>query len=511
MGAPANTAVEQDLVTQEIGTAVKHTFVYGIGGILVKAISFLLLPLYTHYLSPRDYGLLEILDLSMSLLGMFLNMGITAALLRYYGIAASEEERKKVVSSIFLFTVFTGLLILLIGSLLIDKLSFLLLGPGTPSIYLFLSLVWFVLGGYIANIPYTYLRAKEASGTLVALDAVGSFLILALNVYLVAALRMSVMGLLISPLIIGGIKSVLLISYMGKSAWGGVDWRLLRRILAFGAPLIFSNLTMFTLNFSDRFFLQHFLSLEAVGVYAVGYKFGYMVNFLFIQPFNMMWQTRMYLVHKGPDHQKIFSQVFVLYSLVLIFAALALALYSSEIMRLMVDPRYAAGEPIIALVALAYVFLGIGFYFQLGMFLKSRTGLIGIVSTISAVITLTMNFLLVSHFGLLGAAWATILGFLAIAIGTYYCSERVFPLHLPVGRVCRGLVTAMCIYFISRNITLSSVVFTVLAKSVLLAGFVGLIYITRVLSGDELETLSSFWRIALNRTRRVLRPAWLRI
>src|SRR5439155_12142811 len=122
-------------------------------------------------------------------------------------------------------------------------------------------------------------------------------------------------------------------------------------------------------------------------------------------------------------------QVFVLYSSVLIFAALALALYSPEVMRLMVDPRYAAGEPIIALIALAYVFLGIGFYFQLGMFLKSRTGLIGIVSTISAVITLTMNFLLVSHFGLLGAACATILGFLAIAVGTYYCSERVFPLH----------------------------------------------------------------------------------
>ena len=103
MGAPAKATLEEDSITGEIATAVKHSFVYGIGSILGKAFAFLLLPLYTHYLSPRDYGVFEVLELSMSLLGMFLNMGITAALLRFYGAAQTEEQKRKVVGSLFLF------------------------------------------------------------------------------------------------------------------------------------------------------------------------------------------------------------------------------------------------------------------------------------------------------------------------------------------------------------------------------------------------------------------------
>jgi O-antigen/teichoic acid export membrane protein len=99
---------------------------------------------------------------------------------------------------------------------------------------------------------------------------------------------------------------------------------------------------MFTLNFSDRFFLQRLVSLDAVGIYSVGYRIGFMLNFLLIQQFNMMWQARMYVIDRSPDRQKIFGQVFVLYSLVLIFAALGLSLFSPEVIAIMVDPRYAS-------------------------------------------------------------------------------------------------------------------------------------------------------------------------
>src|SRR5437867_328130 len=142
----------------------------------------------------------------------------------------------------------------------------------------------------------------------------------------------------------------------------------------------------------------------------------------------MMWQARMYIVHRRPDHQKVFSRIFVLYSAVLIFAALGMAVLGPELMRSMVDSRYAAGEAVIAVVSLSYVFLGAGYYLQLGMFLTSRTGLIGIVSLAATALNLGSNYFLIRHFGMLGAAWATVLGFLAIAVGSYYCSQRVCPL-----------------------------------------------------------------------------------
>src|ERR1700692_220479 len=71
----------------EIETAVRQMAVYGAGNILVKAVGFLMLPFYTHYLGPQDYGILEIIDLSMTLFGLVLSMGLTPAFLRCYAAA----------------------------------------------------------------------------------------------------------------------------------------------------------------------------------------------------------------------------------------------------------------------------------------------------------------------------------------------------------------------------------------------------------------------------------------
>jgi O-antigen/teichoic acid export membrane protein len=487
MAAPANPIVQRQSLSGEIGTAVKHSFIYGVGGVLVKMVGFLLLPFYTHYLSPVDYGVLEVLDVTMSLLGMFLNMGITAALLRYYGAAQTEEERRKVVGTIFVFTVVTGLAVLFAGLAAVPAVSRLVLGPSIPATYLLLAFCCFVIG-YIGNIPFAYLRAKEASGRVVLIDTLATVGILILSIVFLGGLKMAILGMLISPLIVGAIKLTVLIAWMRRDMTLGVDWGLLRRMLRFGAPLVFANLTMFTLNFSDRLFLQRLVSLDAVGVYAVGYKFGYLINFVLIQPFNMMWQARMYVVHRRPDHRLVFGQVFVLYSFLLTFAALGIALFSHEVVRIMVDPRYVAGEQVVGVVALGYVFLGIAYYVQLAMFLGDRTGLVGGVSTAAAALNLAANYILISRFGIMGAGLATLIGFLALAAGSYYCSERVMQLRLPVGRVLLGLSAAIAIYLAGQKFTPESIAAAISFKCVLLAGFAALLRFV-LLSRAEIATV----------------------
>src|SRR5689334_11004381 len=120
---------EGESVTKEVQTAVRHGAVYGVGNMLIKVLGFVMLPFYTHYLNPRDYGVLEILDLSMSMLGMFLNMGMTAALLRCYTAASGAEEKRKAVSTAFLFVAATGLFTFIAGFKLIAPASAMLVGP----------------------------------------------------------------------------------------------------------------------------------------------------------------------------------------------------------------------------------------------------------------------------------------------------------------------------------------------------------------------------------------------
>jgi O-antigen/teichoic acid export membrane protein len=139
-------------VFSEIRTAVRHAAVYGLGNVLAKAIGFLMLPFYTHYLVPADYGLLEILDLSFSLLGMVFYMGISPALLRSYAVARSPEEKKTLVSSAFLFMLATGVVIFAIGLGWVRPASNLLFGPKMPSYYLLLSFASFAVT-YVTNLP----------------------------------------------------------------------------------------------------------------------------------------------------------------------------------------------------------------------------------------------------------------------------------------------------------------------------------------------------------------------
>jgi len=278
----------------------------------------------------------------------------------------------------------------------------------------------------------------------------------------------------------------------------------LRGMIGFGIPLVLSNLAFYTLNFSDRFFLQHFRSLEEVGLYAVGYKFAFMISYLLIQPFNIMWQTRMYLLHAKPRQGEVFDQIFVLYSVVLTYAALALSMLSPETVRLMAGPKFQAAQAVIPVVSLAYVFCGIGFFMQTGMFLAAKTKAIGLVAAAAAIVNLVLNYFLIGHFGMMGAAWATLISFAAIAGGNYLVSQRAFHLSLSQGRVMGGIGIGITLYLASRWLGGSGAV-ALSIKGASLVSFPWLLWKLRLVSPAEIGTLAS----AREMLARMLRPAAL--
>jgi O-antigen/teichoic acid export membrane protein len=485
-----DAARDRNNIFGEIKTAVRHSTVYGLGNVLVKVLGFAMLPFYTHYLSPASYGLLEILDLSMSLLAMVLHMGIAPAFLRRYAAAQSVEEKNTAVSTAFLFICGTGLIVSILGLAFVRPVSALLFGPEVPSLYLLMSFGSFLLS-YVASLPRTYLRALEASGAFTAVESISLFAMLGLNIYFIAVLKIGLMGILLSSVIVMGVQALLLSIWTVRAVgihFSGVQ---LQSMVTFGLPLIFSNLAIFALNFSDRFFLQHLWSLEVVGIYAVGYKFGFMMNYLLVQPFYAMWQSRMYVIHSKPQHPAIFRQIFMFYSLLLVYAGLALSVLSPEIIRVMAGPQFSSSQDVIPIIVLAYVFYGIGYFVQSGMFLATKTSLLGLVSICAAVLNLGLNYVLILHFGVFGAAWATLLSFIAIAAGSYLVSQRVMPLPLDIKRVAMVVLLGIAGYLLCRWASPESLGAALLTKAFVLAVFPFLLWKMRILSPAELVTVAS--------------------
>ena len=113
-------------------------------------------------------------------------------------------------------------------------------------------------------------------------------------------------------------------------------------------------------------------------------------------------------------------------------------------------------------------FWGWANFLQTGMYLAGRTGRIANVSAVVSVVTLVLNYTLISRFGIMGAAWATAIGFLSLGIGSYICSQRVLPLRLGMQRTVLGHAMAVGIYLLSLKLTPGSLVAALGAKVVLL-------------------------------------------
>ena len=148
------------------------------------------------------------------------------------------------------------------------------------------------------------------------------------------------------------------------------------------------------------------------------------------------------------------------------------------------------------------------------MYLKSRTGLIGTVTAGAAAVNLVANYFLILRFGMIGAAWATVLGFLVIAVGSYIGSQRVCPLALAHRPRRENGSCGDC-----ASICLSSVLPIVFLGNYLAGkerpdhSFPGFAVAHRVFwwTDEEYATLHSLRASAVRLTLRVLRPAWLRI
>src|ERR687896_1484606 len=106
----------------------KHSAVYGLGGLVSRILAVLLLPLYTRYLSPSDYGKVETLIALTTVLGIALRMGIHSAFFRFYFDSAEPEHRRRLLRTSFWFTMGMATAGLAAGLLLSAPIADLLFG-----------------------------------------------------------------------------------------------------------------------------------------------------------------------------------------------------------------------------------------------------------------------------------------------------------------------------------------------------------------------------------------------
>jgi len=303
-----------------------------------------------------------------------------------------------------------------------------------------------------------------------------------------------VVGVLYSSLITSTIMATVLITTTLREVGSRFSAEKLVAMLRYGVPLIPMALGLFVLNFSDRFFLQAYTNLDTVGVYSLGYKFGMISGALITSPFLQFWAAYTYEVVERPDARDVIARLQVYLTLLLLSFTLALSVFSEELLRVLSPPEYWGAAHVIPIVGLAFVFMGLSHFFRVGLYYTKQTKYLGYAVGGSAILNLPLNLALIPTFGAAGAAWATLISFVILALATFKVSQQIFPIRYEYVRLLKLILAGVAIYGASRLIRPQSLTVAIAVDLLFLTSFPVVLLAFRFYEAAEMRKMRDILR-----------------
>jgi len=442
----------------------RHSLIYGVGNVLNRVVALLLLPVYTRFLTPHDYGIKELVGLVTDVIGVLIATAISGAIYRFYFEYDDDKNRNEVISSAIITIGGFGLLALVFLSFATKTMARYILD--SPSLYYFFLIsfasLWFQS---LNNIGYNYLRANQQSLKFIKLSFIKLILALLLNIYLVCFVKIGVLGVLISTLISSIIIcSVMIIPICRKT---GLHFSLIKikEMLKYGLPMIPSQLGAFMVHLSDRFFIKGYCSIADAGLYSLGYRFGALPSSFISDPFNQTWLPRRFELYKEENSEKIFGQIFTYFLVLMFFAGFVISVLIKDILMIMSNSSFWSAYKIVPVIVLATTIFSFHNHLNMGILISKKTKYLAYINFSNGILILALNFLLIPRYGVFGAAYATLFAFIYKICLTYYFSSRFYKIHFELVRISKIILAAALIYGSSFFINHSSVYISISVKT----------------------------------------------
>jgi O-antigen/teichoic acid export membrane protein len=199
---------------------------------------------------------------------------------------------------------------------------------GKSEFYRYFQIIFISMGlQTLASVPESLLLAEKRSLVFSAISIGTLMSYLTFNILFLVAFKMGVTGILLSMLITKSLNnsSLLIIAFRHTRLKFSV--KKLQEMIKFGLPLVPAGMSMFIMHFSDRFFVQKFSSLNDLGFYSLGYKFGMIISVLVTAPIFRIWNTQRFEIAKADSGKQVFGRIFTYYSTVVIFVGLVICVF----------------------------------------------------------------------------------------------------------------------------------------------------------------------------------------
>lgn len=412
---------------------LKHSSVYAVGQILTRLASVLLLPLYTHCLTPADYGVTAILDLTAAILSLMIGGGMVSAVTRFHFDSDSSSHRDRLWWTGLTYLAVTSVVVLLPLWMGRQMLSDLTLGENYPDGgRLYTLTIATILVQNVAQLVEAYLRVLKWSGVFVAISFGRLLLNVGLNVWLLVGMKMGVEGLLLGNFAASLVHMIALLAVFVKTRGRfQFDFSLSLEMLRFSAPLVVTAMLAMLMHEADRYFLRVFISMEEVGVYSLAHKIGFAVNTLCLLPFASIWHVAIYDIDRMPRANDVYAKVFHWFIGGMGILLLGAALTVHPVLPLLTPDAYGDAMDLISVILLGFFLFGLQLQFEVPAMLSKETKRLVPGSVMGVVVNVVGNFLLVPIYGSWGAAWVGVLTYASFSFTTLLMCRSIRPIPYP--------------------------------------------------------------------------------
>jgi len=439
-------------ITKELKTLVRQSSHYLFGLLASLGLGLISFPIFTRVFTVSDYGLIDLAQKILLLIIAGAKGGMQNSVLRFYNreTFAKDPAAEKQYYSTMLFGV--GGLAALVTALFAVFVRFsphrLIDGP-LAAVLGFSALL--ILVRSLQSIQWAFLRIQERTkafnviNTSMKFASVGAICLLlpllgpSVRTYYSGTMlvEVAVVAALCIPLIRGGLLNPL-----------NFDASLFRTAVLFGAPLIMQELAGIVLDSGDRVLVRMYLGGDALGFYSVAYGLSGYVNTLFYAPLGLAIipiYMRLWNSHGREKTAQFLSLSFDAFLCGASGLFVIAAVSARDVVRVMASAKYRGADALIPILVAGLLIYTTQIFLDAGLLINKRTGILASCLGVAAVLNIALNCVLLPRMGLAGAAWATLISYLACTIALSYFAFRVLPLKIgirPLGGYCVAAAVA---------------------------------------------------------------------
>ncbi len=461
-------------------SASTHTIRYAISDIARKAASFIMLPVYTRYLTPADYGVVELLVMVLLVAQIIFGFKVGQAVVKFHVMSNDNDEKKRILSTAF----FSSMVVSALGAAVIifisERISLFAFEDASLSYAVSIFALILVIQG-AEEYGLLHLRIVKNSKSFLYISLAKLLLQVALNIYFIVFLSMGVKGVVYSALLSSSVFGLIMTIYLLRFSGFQISYVILKKLFYFSWPLFLSGGAAFFLAFGDRFFILEYLSLHDIGIYSLSYKFGFLLMVLGWGPIAKYWQVQQYEAYQQANSVDHFQKAFRFIALSLVLIGLSISMFSEDLIRLMANQEFWVSSKIVPIIILAYLFYALVQFCTFPLLITNNTKKIAVSTISTALIMVALYIVLIPDFGLFGAASATAIGFLVQLLLINIVGKILFDMKLPWLRFSLLSLLASATYLVSMYAP-DDIWLSIMVKIILLVIFAFIIWRSQFLT-----------------------------